>query len=183
MMAWSPKARGLAKHAIKRGVFRDVDFQEFIAWTVTEWGALRQTAFNWMDRNPPPAHPVPEFAMRWLENVMMAFVQRAAIRTFIEKAGPEGLRRYYRERGFSPDLAEAKAAEVRQAPARARQQANDVAALSAQLQREREASRVREAAMARRMIEAEKRAATSSNPTPVGNIDPANLTFKPFDEE
>lgn len=175
MTAWSPKARWLAKAAIKRKVFRDINHVEFIEWAVTEWGALRQTAFGWMDKSPPPAHPIAEFAMVFLDRVIAAYVQRAAIRTFIEKAGPEGLRRYYRERGFSPDLAEQRAEEVRSAPSRAREDRNAVAALLSTLKREREESRIREAAMARRLINAE-------NPTPVENIDPGKLVFKPYDE-
>lgn len=179
MMAWSPKARGLAKHAIKRGSFADIDYVEFWKWVVTEWGVLRATAFSWMTESPPPAHPVPEFALRFFDKIMMAYVQRAAIRTFTQRAHPDALRQHYRERGFSVEMAEMKAAGIKEAPDRVKAATAEAALLKQTLEREREDSRRREAAMGRKIMEAEKARAS----TPVGNIDPLNLNFKPFDEE
>lgn len=103
VIAWSPQARGMFKHAINNRVFGDVTPGDFMSWVVEFWPLLRNTTFAYLKGGGAPVHPEPEFVARMLYRLTSAYASRETLRAERDLIGKERRERMARRKGFNAD--------------------------------------------------------------------------------
>ncbi|CAM3732873.1 hypothetical protein [Litorimonas haliclonae] len=132
---WSPKARGLFKHAMKNEAFKDLSPTELIDWAVPDWGLLRETTFHWM--NSMPLSPDPEMFMIHIYKFLLAFGDRETLRHKFDVEGSERRKLQMRRRGMTADQAEKKAADIREGRSKIDEMAEEMERERRSLEREK----------------------------------------------
>jgi len=134
-LPWSPKTRGLFKHAVKNKAFDGINAGEFFEWVIEDWGLLQATKFAWM--HDAPVSPLPETVMIHIYKFLAAYADRMTLRNTFDVEGPARTRLGMRRQGFSAEAADKRIATIREGRERYKSGADKLEAEREQLRREK----------------------------------------------